>query len=108
MLRGQRRGPIARQKDHENHRHGNKIPKPEAAPDPKREDSAGGGNQEPLWLRPIITEKNFLHSCAEQTNRAGGERFLDPMAIETRSGGRSPCACVTSRREDQEENTTRL
>src|SRR5438045_589666 len=100
MLCGKRRGPVARKKDDENHCDENGIPKPEAALDPKREDSAGGGNQQlgSVCLRRMSTEESGLHSSAEQTNRAGGERFLHSMAKETRlrSGGLG--TRVTSRR----------
>ena len=56
MLRRVGRGPVAGQKDGEDHRGEKCIPEPEAAPDPERKDSAGSGNQD-SGLRPASANK---------------------------------------------------
>src|SRR5664280_3507476 len=90
MLRRVGRSPVARQKEGEDHCGEKCVPEPEAAPDPERKDSAGGGNQEleSVRLRRIrrAPEKSFLQTRTKKTNRADDERFLDPIAIQTGLG----------------------
>src|ERR1700692_2628274 len=86
MLRRMGRGPVARQPDDEDHRSKRCIGEPEAMPYPERNDGASSGNQGfrsvRLWRIEVAVEQNGLHSRAEKANRAGGEGFIDPVAIE--------------------------
>src|SRR5215467_1083585 len=90
MLRRVRRGPVAGQKEDEDHCSEKRIPEPEAAPDPERKDGASGGNQRLDCVRlgriGSATEKSGLHSNTKKTNRAHGKRFFDPIPIEVGSG----------------------
>src|SRR5580658_10386924 len=76
MLRRTGQGPIAWQKDDEDHRGEKCVGEPEAAPYPEREDDAGGGNQELGCVRDrrirAAAEKSGPHSRAEKANRANG------------------------------------
>src|SRR5580693_4900455 len=108
MLRLAGLGPVAWQKDDEDHGGEKCIGEAEATPYPERKGGAGGGNQELGCVRPrrreATAEKSELHSRAEKNNRAHGERFLDAVAIEPglRSGDFS-CR-VADWSADQEEN----
>src|SRR6266852_1933870 len=109
MLRRVRRGPVARQKDDEDHRGEKRIGEPVATPYPERKNGASGGNQELDCVRlgriKAAAEKSGLHSRAEKTNRANDERFLDTVAIEpgSRNGGFG--SRVADGSEDQKNNT---
>ncbi len=108
MLRRVGRGPVAWQKEGEDHRGEKCIPEPEAAPDPERKDTAGGGHQALDWLRlrriRPAAEKSELHSRAKKTNRADGERFLDAVAIQMGLGNGDFGGRVAEASEDQQEN----
>src|SRR5690242_19871353 len=86
MLCRMGRGPVAWQPDDEDHRGKKCIGEPETTPYPERNDGPGGWNQEfrSVRLRRIraAAEQTVLNSCAEKANRAGGEGFLDSIAIE--------------------------
>src|SRR5580698_2439609 len=86
MLRLAGRGPVAWQKDDEDHGGEKCVGEAEATPYPERKGGAGGGNQELGCVRSrrrkATAEKTELHSRAEKNDGAGGERFLDTVAIE--------------------------
>src|SRR5262249_15359714 len=108
MLRRARRGPVAWQEEGEDHCGEKCVPEPEAAPDPKRKDTAGGGNQElnTVQLRRIrpAAEKSGPHSRTEKTNRVDGERFLDPIPIQMGLGNGEFGGDIADGSENQEEN----
>src|ERR1017187_10169204 len=104
MLRRVRRGPVAWQKEDEDHRGEKCIGEPEAAPYPERKDDSDGGNEELGRRIRAADEKSALHSRAEKTNRANGERFLDTVAIEPGLGNGDFGSGVADGSEDQEEN----
>src|ERR1019366_1519282 len=104
MLRLAGRGPVAWQKEDEDHRGEKCIGEPEAEPYPERKDGAGGGNQERLRRIKAAAEKSTLHSRAEKTNRANGERLFDTVAIEPGLGNGGFGTRVADGSEDQEEN----
>src|ERR1700684_1490955 len=86
MLRRGRRGPVAGEKDGEDHRSKKCIREAEAAPYPEGKDGAGGGNNGLGCVRSRrimdAAEKGRPRRCAEKTYRANRERFLDAVAIE--------------------------
>src|SRR5690242_9740207 len=86
MLPRRRRGPVAGQPDDEDHRAKRGIGEPETMPDPERNDGAGSWNQVSRSARrrrrEETPEKGNLHPHAEKADRASGEGFLDPVAIE--------------------------
>src|SRR6266403_1806774 len=86
MLRRMRWGPVTGQEDGEDHRGGKYVPQIEAVPDPKRSNGANGGNHKLNFARGYAGEKKEAHPCAEKSNRADGECFLDPVAIQTGPG----------------------
>ena len=52
----------------------------------------------------MTAEKGELHSRAEKTDRANGERFLDPVAIEPGLGNGEFGGRIADGSEDQQEN----
>src|SRR5580692_12287023 len=101
MLRRMGLSPVARHKDDKDHRGEKCVEEPETTPDPERSDDAGGENQR----IGSILEKSELHSYAEKADRADGESFLDPVAIEQRLGDGEFGARIGEDSEDQQENT---
>src|SRR5579863_2367158 len=106
------RGPVAWQKDDEDHCGEKCIPKAEAAPYPERKDCAYGGNHKLGCIRPrrirLAVEKGELYSRAEKTDRANGKRFLDAVAIEPGMRNGDFGGRVADGSENQEENADGL
>src|ERR1700692_2933848 len=88
MLRRVRWGPVAGQKDGEDHRGGKCVPEIAAVPDPERSNGANGGNHKLNFARGVgdATERKEVQSYAEKSNRTDGECFLNPVAIQTGLG----------------------
>src|ERR1700691_1037893 len=112
MLRRVRRRPVAWQKEDEDHSGEKCIGEPEAVPYPERKDGAGRGNQGLGCVRlrqiRVGAEKRGLHSRAEKSNRANGERFLNTVAIEPGLGNGEFGSRIADRSEDQEEKAGRV
>src|SRR5208283_2578889 len=100
MPRRRGRGPVAWQKDDEDHGGDKCIGEPEAAPYPERKDGPGGGHQALGWRIGSAGEKCQLYSHAEKNDRADGERFLDTVAIKPRLGNGDFGSRVADRSED--------
>ncbi len=96
MLRRAGRSPAAWQPDGEDHRGRKCVEKPETAPYPKGNGRAGAGNQK-------FDSSGMMYSHAEKANRADGEGFLDPVAIEPGTGNGEFGGRIGDGSEDQQK-----